>query len=476
MSKSRIQASVLAIAMALCAAAARAQDATGALIAVGVDPRIELLSLVFRLAGNPEYNQPNSRSPYAERVEEHFGAFRDHEVVGAAQQLRAKRGVSYDAVMSLAVHLEDTVTLEERIPFDLPPARLDRRWRAGEARDFLEKLRHFVSESEFNQFIATEREFYAEVGRRMNREVAGRKYVAWFDAFFGARPEARFRAVPGLLNGGACYGSGIRFPDGREEIIPVIGVWSWDEEGGVVFDEGFEPTFVHELCHSYTNPLVDRHAGELEEVGKRLFAPCREIMARQAYGTWKTVMYESLVRASVVRYLRDRRGEGAARRRVAEDVGRGFAWTGELAALLGRYEQARDRYPDLEAFMPRIVGFFEGYVPGYESEVAKRPRVRSLVPANGAAGVDPALTEIRIVFDRPMRRGSWSICGGGPRFPEITGKPAYDPDGRTLRVPVSLKPAWRYEFSLNSTAFQGFRSEAGVPLQPLPVRFETRAE
>ena len=56
-------------------------------IAVRVDPRIELLSIVFRLAGNPEYSQ--GRVPvYTKAVEAWFGPHKEHEVVKQAKRLR----------------------------------------------------------------------------------------------------------------------------------------------------------------------------------------------------------------------------------------------------------------------------------------------------------------------------------------------------------------------------------------------------
>ena len=54
---------------------------------VEVDPRVELLSLIFRLAGNPEYNTARVAS-YAEDAEKQFGKFRGQGVVNLAQELR----------------------------------------------------------------------------------------------------------------------------------------------------------------------------------------------------------------------------------------------------------------------------------------------------------------------------------------------------------------------------------------------------
>ena len=69
---------------------------------------------------------------------------------------------------------------------------------------------------------------------------------------------------------------------------------------------------------------------------------------------------ESIVRAAVVRYLEATQGHEAAARQVREETARGFAWTEGLSLLLGEYETQRARYPEFRAFMPRVVGFFDG--------------------------------------------------------------------------------------------------------------------
>jgi hypothetical protein len=454
--------------------------ATGSRIEVVVDPRVELMSLIFRLAGNPEYNQPNSASPYADDVDRHFGPFRTHEVVKTARRLRRQRGVSYDAVMSMAVHLEDTTTLAERMPFDPQPPRLDRRWRPEEARRFLDEARDFVRASNFNGFAAEHHEFYGAAAARLQSPFEKNAYVDWFDEFFGERPRARFRAIVGLLNGGGNYGVGVRFADGSEEITPVIGAYSFDHEGLPIFGQGINNTIVHELCHSYTNPLVDAFADELEPAGKAIWPHREAKMEQQAYGSWKTMMYESLVRACTVRYVMAHDRPQAALETIEYQHRRGFTWTGKLAGLLGEYERQRDEYPTLDAFMPKVVMFFASVAQHIEEldeeKAADAPKVISMNPPDGATDVDPGLTVITIVFDRAMAPHSWSVVGGGPQFPETTGQPSYDANCRVFSLPVRLKPGWTYRFMLNSQRYTAFRSADGVPLEPLDVTFTTRGE
>src|SRR5262245_16521587 len=70
---------------------------------VGVDPRVELMSIIFRLAGNSEYNQGVLKS-YLDDIDAHFGPHKDHAAIKFATKLRQTRGVSFDAVMGMAIH------------------------------------------------------------------------------------------------------------------------------------------------------------------------------------------------------------------------------------------------------------------------------------------------------------------------------------------------------------------------------------
>lgn len=152
-----------------------------------------------------------------------------------------------------------------------------------------------------------------------------------------------------------------------------------------------------------------------------------------------------------------------------------FLWTGDLAELLMEYERDRSRYEALDAFVPRMVLFFNNYVPRLREDLGDRPRVLRIIPANGAGDVDPEVTAIVITFDRPMQDRMWSVVGGGETFPKVTGTPSYDQTRKVLTIPVALRPEWAYRFGLNSAQHDAFRSAEGKVLQPVDVTFTTRA-
>ncbi len=101
------------------------------------------------------------------------------------------------------------------------------------------------------------------------------------------------------------------------------------------------------------------------------------------------------------------------------------------------------------------------------------PTIVETSPKIGATDVDPATTEISVTFDRDMGGGmSWT--GGGPDFPTSPeGSMATWKDKRTCVLPVQLKRAAYYRVGINSTSYQNFQSEQGVPAETAAIYFTT---
>jgi len=444
----------------------RAASKPSRLPVVRVDPRVELFSVIFRLAGNPEYSQGRIKA-YADAVDQHFAKFRDHAAIKAARALRGTNGISFDAVAGMAIHVDKVPALLPLVPLDPLPRSLDPRWTPKDATRFLEAVRGFVRDSGFERFLAGQRELHA---------LAEDARLGWFDEFFGVRQEADFELALGMLNGGGCYGPHVELKGGREQLYCILGVWESDAEGRPRFDASMLPTVVHEFCHSYANRLVDAHTAEFATAGPVLYERVAAAMKRQAYGNWQTMLRESLVRACVVRYQNAVQGAEAARKQIAEERGNKFLWIAELSDLLATYEADRTQYPTLAVFMPKVVAFFDAYAKELAATpVPVLPTVVGMVPANGSKDVDPGLTRLEVTFDRPMKDGAWAVVGGGPHFPETTGRPSYDATRKVLTIPVKLKPEWDYELWLNRGKFDSFRSEQGGILEPVRVTFRTRA-
>jgi len=102
------------------------------------------------------------------------------------------------------------------------------------------------------------------------------------------------------------------------------------------------------------------------------------------------------------------------------------------------------------------------------------PVVVRTVPMAGGAGVDPALTEIRVTYSKPMQDGSWSwSIWNEENYPETIGKPRYLSDGCTCVLPVNLKPDKFYAIWLNNDKSKNFTDTNGKPAVPYLLTFRT---
>jgi serine/threonine protein kinase len=114
-----------------------------------------------------------------------------------------------------------------------------------------------------------------------------------------------------------------------------------------------------------------------------------------------------------------------------------------------------------------------GSPPGGASTMP--PVVIQTFPESGSSDVDPALTELRAVFSKPMLNDRWSWCyERAEDFPQKTGEPRYLPDGRTCVLPVKLQPGKVYAVWLNSEQFRLFQDQEGLSAVPYLLVFETR--
>ncbi len=102
------------------------------------------------------------------------------------------------------------------------------------------------------------------------------------------------------------------------------------------------------------------------------------------------------------------------------------------------------------------------------------PVIVATSPKIGATDVDPKAKEISVTFDRDMDVGGYSWTGGGPNHPPSPeGSTAVWTDKRTCVLPVELKKGSFYRVGINSTSFQNFKSELGVPAETAAIYFAT---
>ena len=480
------------LSSALCAQSPRQNTPKSNAPRVGVDRRIELLAIIWRLAGSPSFNQ-GTLQPYVSEIDKHFAPHRNHAAVSIAREMM-KQGFDNSLVATIAIHTDDPYGLRERVLFDAPggildqyglPAPMREQFLMG-VRRFLPEARKFAVESRAKEFFDAHRKLYDEAGARLQKVIEQHADLKWYNRFYGQPSAADFFVVPLLATSEVSFGPNLPGINVRPEIYAVLSVSnnSTDANGIPVYTKDRVTTLIHEFNHSYVNKLLETNNNRVEQAGQKILAVVEDQMRDQGNGNWRVMLGETLVRAAVARYILEHEGAQEAAAEIAEQRAKGYIWMQESFDLLGEYEANRKTYPTFEKFMPRVVAYFDDLARRVadlrRSYDESRPRVASLSIENNSETVDPATTEIVVKFDRPMLRNSpqlmWDIRparGGRDRFPLFT-KQEFDEDGKTYRMFVKLEPNHVYEFELNRPSGGAFLSSEGIPLAPYKIRFKTR--
>jgi len=299
-------------------------------LVIAVDRRVELMCIVARLAEYEEYAKPPT-TPYARAVDEHFAAWREHPVVEMMRNLRQRPGIGYNAVVGFGIYLDEA--RQPTRPLVAPLPGLDPRWNSVDLDAFLFELQDFARVSGFDAFFASQKPYFAKVEARVRGALDGYRIVDWFESMFGPR-KAVFHVAPGLLTGDHAYGQFSIDANGNEHIYQVLYLPPGRSDGLPHPDRATIYTLVHEFGHSYVNPALDARTDIFLSSLQPLFDRHRAVMERQKYGAIGTVANESVVRALVVLYARDRGARGAESRRVVAELTSSFFWTKEVVSAI----------------------------------------------------------------------------------------------------------------------------------------------
>lgn len=432
-----------------------------------VDERTELLGVVFRLAEADEYVN-NTLTSYSKDIDECFANFKNHEVVKFAKKVRAKRGVSYDAVMSMAINIEitDSMRFQPNTSID----KLDSRWGVKNAKIFLGYLNQFYRESNFHQFYQNHSKLYSIATENFNH-LLKELDTQWFDNFYGVKTSEVPNIIVSLTNRGY-YGPKITYNDGSENIYAIMGISNTDSLGNPIFSKGVLNVLVHELNHSFCNLLVDKHYPYIQKEVEQLYNLNSSLFNAQAYNNSKIVMYEMLVRACVIKYIQNKTTDYKEfNTLITDEKINGFLWIDKLVDWLDIYEKNRDKYPTLDSFMPEVARkikelSLEQVKKDYEAcFVAKI--VSSNIP-NGAINIDPSTNYIVVKFNVPMsttNNGANLGKKGKKYYPKIDKDRDFFWNEETKmewNVPVNLKANSTYSISFPA---EFFVDEKGYPMK-----------
>ena len=312
---------------------------------------VELLCLVWRLMGAEEFNMCNVPKVY-QSADSFFASMKNHEAVALAADYY-RSGVSYDAVTAYGVHL--VISDQGEITFDSNYVKgsdtsFDR-WTNRQKEKMLPALNDFYQQSHFHEWYESLESLRQEAIRSFER--SNDVDFSWYNRFFGPQDNLSARVLLSFLIGPNNHGHSVVLTDGTKLLTPVMGCFRESSSGKPYYsDDG--TTLIHEFCHPYCNPLIAKYWNSIQGKVDWVYNLVAGQMSSMAYSNGQSMMNETFVRASVVRYFMTHAGTDPEQIMQREE-NRGFMLIRTVVDALGKREELQDEYATMDDFMPELV-------------------------------------------------------------------------------------------------------------------------
>ena len=349
-----------------------------------VSETVELMGILSRTAGFEEFSG-NFAGQYSKDAEAWFGQYREHPTVAYYKDLRARHGIGYERVTSMAVHLEAD---KGKVKLVGDRAELPGGWQNVDLDDFVKRLNKFYADTRFHEFFEQHKTFYNDFLKTYDANVMPHIHPEWFGRFYnGAETTERFRLIIGFTYGTTNNSASRQLPGQPREVIAVCGYYINPSTGRHQLDVSLP---LHEFNHSFVNPLLDnadnakaaskreqsdartdyaereqsrQNVKAMQDVGQKLFLLSQQSMESLHYNDWRIVVNESLVRAAVIAYFYEYGlNQFAVNTLNIETMGNGFPWMLDAVAAIRYYAAHREQYPTLNDFYSEIARCLGRYI------------------------------------------------------------------------------------------------------------------
>ncbi len=444
-----------------------------------VDRRVELLSIVFRLADSHEYSS-KAFPLYTEKIESHFEKHKNHELIEYIKDSIRTKGVSFGTVMSMAINITQPPVIKSIVSFteNIPEVK----WGNESETKFLKLLNKFYIDTDCELFFNENEELYHAASQRFI-DIYNDIDINWYKEFYGDIINQEFIIVNALGNGGCNYGVKMKDIDSKELVYAIMGTWTTDSLGVPIYKTNdYFPIIIHEFNHSFINHNVDECLDILSSSGTIIYPYLKDILKKQAYGEWKVMYYETLVRAAVIKYLKDHHyDKKIVSEQLTSEINNGFVWTKELVDELDKYSINRNKYPSFKDFMPELADFFNQVAENIEDSIQKnndkRPSLVGVFPFNnGDKNVNHLTKEIQINFNKEIKVDNKdklivekSKSCNTPEIENIT----ISNNNKSIILKVNLQSDQNYKIILKASHIKGIEGYSPKDFNNIEIDFCT---
>lgn len=336
-------------------------------IIVKSDRNIITLSICFEIANKGFWNFPfDDYQPMKKLARDKFEQFQDHEAIHLIDSL-VDKGFWLDAMVE--VMLKSTPLPNAELQYNLEESTLKRlSENKNEAQllvnKFITSLNNFYIDTKMAEFFNENESYLESVNLEVSKNLPDENFVRAMEDYYRKENESyTLIPIPTLYH---TMGFGKRInADIGYKVFNVFGpliVTKDSLDFGFGFDNAKEidELTVHEFGHSFINPILDLSENtEIIDAYENLFDPIKNEMKSQGYGSWRSCVAEHFVRLGEIR-ISYKLGDSVRAERLRDEYvnNRKFIYIPHLEQEILNYEENRNLYKSIDAFLPKLLNSF----------------------------------------------------------------------------------------------------------------------
>jgi len=316
-------------------------------IDVIVDPNVELMNIIQRLAGVPPHASAED-VPYLAKVDEYFEPYK----YSTAVTMLRNKGIAYQRPSEFGMYLnsDDSDFIMEpdntffvvhdgpanKVPYYYLPT-------------LREAVREFRIESKFDQFFLSNTTDYEKLIEKHVQILKTTNFYSWLDDFYGTIQKEKSCLYVTKLSGNY----GISFVNPKGKIIPHALVMDQPSADFTLF------LISHEFSHPMTHEIVDELYKDttIRRIFDDLYIKNETLYYSNGYDNGYSILAETINQACANKFNEKIFPENVMQMISSLLESNKYIYVPVITKFLDNYQNNRSKYKTLKAFVPELKKF-----------------------------------------------------------------------------------------------------------------------
>ena len=328
-------------------------------ITISVLPQVELISIVQTISQYPTifgFLLTKDSSAYKTDVINHFGTYKNHPAILMFNRLSMQpKMLNFSAPSNIMLYTDENFNLREDIELD--DFVIGRAGGIDSLKLFLNLLKDFANQSDFNNFYKDHSNFYSNLVENTIGNLGTINYVTEIESFYGKRQKS-YNIVLVPLYSFVGFGNSLLCFDNMREVYNTMGPKMLLDNIPFFGDENYLKYMIrHEFSHPFVNPLTEKYWDYIKDYSKN-YNSIPEVARKNVCGDWQECINEFTIRAITTQLGYDESNELGTQLSTKEKS-RGVSYLDKLLEKIRYYQSDRETFPTFESYYLNILDVFK---------------------------------------------------------------------------------------------------------------------